>query len=85
MFLVTMILEAALGAILGKIGAALCATIAAFAGGYAISKIAKTTMESIARQPESASSMRSSLIIAAGMIEGATLFAIIVCFLTLVL
>jgi F-type H+-transporting ATPase subunit c len=41
-------------------------------------------MESIARQPESAGNIRSGMIIAAGMIEGAALFAIIVCFLTLI-
>jgi F-type H+-transporting ATPase subunit c len=38
-------------------------------------------MESIARQPESAGNMRTTMIIAAGMIEGAALFAIIVCLL----
>ena len=85
MLLVTMILQAAAGAVLGKIGAAFAAALAAFAGAYGIAKIGKTTMESIARQPESAGNLRTSMLIAAGMIEGAALFAIIVCFLTLVL
>ena len=80
-----MILQAAAGAALGKVGAALAAAIAAIAAAFGIGKIGKSTMESIARQPESASNMRTSLIIAAGMIEGAALFAIIVCFLTLIL
>ena len=40
-------------------------------------------MEAIARQPESAGNMRTSMIIAAGMIEGAALFAIIVCLLAI--
>ena len=85
MLLVTMILQAAAGAAAGKIGAAVAAAIAALAAAFGISKIGKSTMESIARQPESAGNLRTSMLIAAGMIEGAALFAIIVCFLTLVL
>jgi len=80
-----MILQAAAGAALGKVGAALGAAIAAIAAAIGIGKIGKSTMESIARQPESAGSLRTAMIIAAGMIEGAALFAIIVCFLVLVL
>ena len=85
MLLVTMILQAAAGAAIGKAGAAIAATIAALAGAYGIAKIGKSTMESIARQPESAGNLRTAMIIAAGMIEGAALFAIIVCLLALVL
>lgn len=85
MLLSTMILQAAAGAALGKVGAAIGAALAAFAGAFGIGKIGKSTMEAIARQPESAGNLRTSLIIAAGMIEGAALFAIIVCFLTLVI
>ena len=85
MLLVTMILQAAAGAALGKAGAAIAAAIAALAGAYGIAKIGKSTMESIARQPESAGNLRTAMIIAAGMIAGAALFAIIVCLLALVL
>ena len=85
MLLVTMILQAAAGAALGKAGAAIAAAIAALAGAYGIAKIGKSTMESIARQPESAGNLRTAMIIAAGMIEGAALFAIIVCLLGLLL
>ena len=80
-----MILQAAAGAALGKVGAAIAAAVAALAGAYGIAKIGKSTMESIARQPESAGNLRTAMIIAAGMIEGAALFAIIVCLLALVL
>lgn len=79
------LLQAAAGAALGKLGAAFGAAIAAIAAAIGIGKIGKSTMESIARQPESASDIRSNMIITAGMIEGAALFAIIVCFLTLVI
>lgn len=67
----------------GKIGAALGAAIAAIAAAFGIGQIGKATMESIARQPESAGNLRTAMIIAAGMIEGAALFAIIVCVLVL--
>lgn len=85
MILSTILLQAAAGAALGKIGAAFGAAIAALAAAIGIGKIGKSTMESIARQPESAGNLRTAMIIAAGMIEGAALFAIIICFLTLVL
>ena len=77
----SMILQAAAGAVLGKVAAGFGAALAAFAGAFGIGKIGKATMEAIARQPESAGNLRTTLIIAAGMIEGAALFAIIVCLL----
>lgn len=83
--LLTILLQAAAGAAIGKAGAVLGAALAAFAGAYGISKIGKSAMESIARQPESAGNLRTTLIIAAGMVEGAALFAIIVCLLAIVL
>ena len=76
-----MILQAAAGAALGKAGAAIGAAIAALAGAIGIGKIGKSTMEAIARQPESAGNLRTTMIIAAGMVEGAALFAIIVALL----
>ena len=85
MLLVTMILQAAAGAVFGKVVAALAAAVAALAAAFGISKLGKSTKESIARQPESAGNLRTAMIIAAGMIEGAALFAIIVCLLALVL
>ncbi len=80
-----MILQAAAGAALGKAGAAIGAAIAALAGAFGIGKIGKATMEAIARQPESAGNLRTSMIIAAGMVEGAALFAIIVALLAILL
>jgi len=63
----------------GCFGAAGCA----IGGGLAISKLASTCIESMARQPEAAGSMFLPMIIAAGMIEGAILFSILVCMLAL--
>ena len=85
MLLYTLILQTAAGAVLGKVAVAFGAALAALAAAFGISKIGKSTMESIARQPESAGDLRSALLVAAGMIEGAALFAIIVCFLILVI
>lgn len=85
MLLSVIALQAAGGVALAKVGAAIGAAIAAIAAAFGIGKIGQHTMESIARQPESASNLRTSMIIAAGMIEGAALFAIIVCLLTMVL
>ena len=80
----TIILQAIAGAALGKVGAALGAAIAAFAAGYGIGKVGTAAMEAIARQPEAAGNIRTSMIIVAGMIEGAALLGIIVCLLAIV-
>lgn len=80
-----LILQAIAGAALGKVGAALGAAVAAFAAGYGIGKIGTASMEAMARQPEAAGNVRTSMIIVAGMVEGASLFAIIVCLLAIVL
>ncbi|MBQ5943919.1 MAG: ATP synthase F0 subunit C [Bacteroidales bacterium] len=82
--LLAIILQAVAGAAMGKVGAAIGAALAAFAAGYGIGKIGSSSMEAIARQPESSGDIRSSMIIVAGMIEGAALFAIIVCLLAVV-
>lgn len=63
----------------GCFGAAACA----IGGGLAISRLASTCIESMARQPEAAGSMFLPMIIAAGMIEGAILFSILVCMMAL--
>ena len=82
--LLAIILQAVAGAAMGKVGAAIGAALAAFAAGYGIGKIGSSSMEAIARQPESSGDIRTSMIIVAGMIEGAALFAIIVCLLAVV-
>ena len=81
--LLTILLQAVAGEALGKVGIALGAAIAAIAAGYGIGKIGSAATESIARQPEASGNIRSSMIIVAAMIEGAALFAIIVCLLAL--
>lgn len=48
--------------------------------GLGIGKIGAAAVESMARQPEVAGDIRGAMIVAAALIEGATFFALIVCF-----
>lgn len=50
--LTTVILQAAVGAVLGKVAGAIGAGIAAIAAAFGIGKIGSSAMEAIARQPE---------------------------------
>ena len=79
------LLQAAAGATLGKLGAAIGAGLAAIGAGIGIGKIGASALESIARQPESVGDIRSNMIVAAALIEGVAFFAIVVCLLILFL
>jgi F-type H+-transporting ATPase subunit c len=61
--------------------AALGAGVAAIAAGLGIGKIGATALESMARQPESTGDIRANMIVAAALVEGVALFAVIVCLL----
>ena len=74
-----MILQAVAGAALGRVGAAFGAAIAALAAAFGISKIGKSALEAGACQPEQAGHYRLTAIIIAALVEGACLFAIVVC------
>lgn len=82
MFL-TILLQAAMGASLAKVGAAFAASIAVFGAAWGISRIGSKALESMARQPEAASDIRSGMVLAAALIEGVAMFAVVVCFLVL--
>ena len=79
MLLSTMILQAAAGAAFGKAGAALGAGIAAIAAALGIGHIGEAAREAGARQPERADHYRLTVIIIGALVEGACLFAILVC------
>lgn len=83
MLLSSILLQAAVGAGLSKIGAAIGAAIAVIGAAWGIGKIGSSAMEAIARQPEAAGDIRMSMIIIAALMEGVALFAIVVCFLAL--
>lgn len=61
--------------------AAIGAGIAAIGAGLGIGKIGASALESIARQPESTGEIRANMIVAAALVEGVALFAVIVCLL----
>ncbi len=68
---------------LGAAVAPLAAALAVFGAAWGIGKIGSNALEAMARQPEAAGQLQSSMIIAGGLIEGATLFAIVVCLLAI--
>lgn len=63
------------------LGPGIGAGLAVLGAGLGIGKIGGSAMESMARQPEMAGKVQTGMLIAAALIEGATLFAIAVCFL----
>ena len=65
----------------GKGLAVIGAGLAVLGGGLGIGMVGKGAVEAIARQPEAAGPIGTNMILAAALIEGATLFAIIVAFL----
>ncbi len=65
----------------GKGLAAIGAGLAVIGGGIGIGLVAKGAVESIARQPEATGKIQLNMILAAALIEGATLFAVVVGFL----
>jgi F-type H+-transporting ATPase subunit c len=77
MELLAVLLEAANAAGFAGIGAGL----AAVGAGMGIGKIGASALESMARQPEATGDIRANMIVAAALVEGVALFAVIVCLL----
>ncbi|MFA6924307.1 MAG: ATP synthase F0 subunit C [Bacteroidales bacterium] len=70
---------------LAKMGAGIGAGIAAVGAGIGIGRIGGSALESIARQPEALGDIRSNMIVAAALVEGVALFAIVICFLAIIM
>ena len=81
--ILTVLLQAAAGATLGKLGAAIGAGLAAIGAGIGIGNIGASAMEAIARQPEASGDIRSNMIVSAALIEGVAFFAVIICALVI--
>ncbi|MGB4413756.1 MAG: ATP synthase F0 subunit C [Paludibacter sp.] len=77
--LLSILLQAAAGAGLAKLGAGIGAGLAAIGAGIGIGRIGGSAMEGIARQPEAASDIRMNMIIASALIDAVSLFTIVVC------
>lgn len=77
MELLSMMLQVADAAGYAGIGAG----IAAVGAGIGIGRIGGSALESMARQPESTGDIRANMIVAAALVEGVALFAVIICLL----
>ncbi len=60
---------------------ALALGIIVFGAAFGISKIGQSAMEAMSRQPEISSKIQTAMIVAAALIEGVSLFAIVVAWL----
>ena len=69
------------GANLAYFAAGIGAGLAVIGGAAGIGRLAAAAMEGSARQPQAAGDIRTGMIIAAALIEGATLFALVICVL----
>jgi F-type H+-transporting ATPase subunit c len=76
MELLTILQEAGINGI-----AAIGAGLAAVGAGIGVGRIGGSALESIARQPEAIGDIRSNMIIAAALVEGVALFAVVVALL----
>lgn len=77
MSLMSLLLEASTS--LEVFGSALGVGIAVIGAGIGIGEIGKGALDGIARQPSASSDIRTTMIIAAALVEGVALFAIVVC------
>ena len=83
MSLLTILLQVTDGT--AMIGAGIGAGLAAIGAGIGIGRIGAGAVEAIARQPEAGGEIRANMILTAALIEGVALFAVVICFLILVL
>jgi F-type H+-transporting ATPase subunit c len=66
---------------LAHLAAGFGAALTVIGGAFGIGKLASSAMEASGRQPEAAGDIRTSMIIAAALIEGISLFALVICIL----
>lgn len=65
------------------LGGAIGAGLVVMGGAAGIGRIGGSAVESIARQPEAAGQISNAMLITAALIEGATLFAVVIALLAL--
>ena len=63
----------------GYFAAGIGAGLVILGAGFGIGKLASATMDATGRQPEVAGQVRTAMLIAAGLIEGVTFFALVIC------
>ena len=79
--MISALLLQATAAGLGKLGAGVGAGLAAIGAGIGIGRIGGNAMDAMARQPEVISKIFTNMIVAAALIEGVALFAVVVAML----
>lgn len=79
--MISLLLAAEAAAGLAKLGAGLGAGIAVIGAGIGIGKIGGQAMDAMARQPEVMNKIFTNMIVAAALVEGVALFAVVVAFL----
>ena len=68
---------------LAILGATIGAGLAAIGAGIGIGIIGSGAVDGVARQPEMSGKIHSTMLIAAALVEGVCLFALVVCILAL--
>lgn len=68
---------------MGYIGAGIGAGVTIIGAALGIGKLAASALEGTARQPEAAGTIRTTMIIAAALIEGLAFLALVICLLAL--
>lgn len=68
---------------MGTIAAGIAAAAAALAAGYGNGLVISHTVDSMARQPQIASQLRTTMFIGVGLIEAVPILAIVVAFMVM--
>jgi F-type H+-transporting ATPase subunit c len=68
-------------AALAYLSAGIGAGLAIIGIGIGIGRLAASALDGIARQPSATGDIRGTMLVAAGLIEGAGLFALVICVL----
>lgn len=79
--MISLLLAAEAAAGLAKLGAGIGAGIAVLGAGIGIGRIGGQAMDAMARQPEVMNKIFTNMIVAAALVEGVALFAVVVAFL----
>lgn len=64
---------------IASLGAAIGAGLTVLGAGIGIGFIGGNALEGIARQPETLNPLRATMLIAAALVEGIALFALVIC------
>lgn len=64
------------------IAAVISASLIVLATAWGVSKIAKSSLENMARQPEIADKIRIAMLLSIAFMEGIALLGLVICFMT---